>query len=121
MSAYPHVLRRRPASSWATLGVPQTIALSLALFAGFYVLQAHDTHQADALEVLYVVPIALLALRFGLPGGLAGALVACALIAVYDLTSAEFDVTTLGDVCWAIAFVLLGAVLGSFVDRRRSL
>jgi PAS domain S-box-containing protein len=115
------MLRRRPAGDWATLGAPQTIALALALFAGFYVLQAHDTHQADALEVLYVVPIALLALRFGLPGGLAGAFVACALIAVYDLTFTEFDATALGDVCWAIAFVLLGAVLGSFVDRRRTL
>jgi PAS domain S-box-containing protein len=101
--------------------VPQTIALAVALFAAFYAMQATDTHQADALEVMYVVPIAVLALRFGLRGGLAGALVACALIAVYDVAAGVYDVTPLGDACWAIAFLLLGTLLGSFVDRRRTL
>jgi hypothetical protein len=38
----------------------------LALFAVVYWPQANDTNPADALEVLYALPIALLALRFGL-------------------------------------------------------
>jgi PAS domain S-box-containing protein len=33
----------------------------------------------------------------------------------------ELDVSVLGDVCWAIAFLLLGTLLGRFVDHRRRL
>jgi PAS domain S-box-containing protein len=111
-----HPLRNRP-----TLGVRQTIVIALALFAGFYALQALDTHPADALEVLYVVPIALLAVRFGARGGLVGALAGVAMISLYSFAAHVFDVSVLGTVCWAIAFVLLGALLGIFVDRRRRL
>src|SRR5208282_3451756 len=71
-SRAPHPSPRR---GWATLDGPRTIVLALVLFALVCWLQASDTNPADALEVLYVVPIALLALRFGLRGGLAGALV----------------------------------------------
>lgn len=107
--------------NWAILDGPQTVAIVLVLFAGVYVLQAKDTNPADALEVLYVVPIALLALRFGLRGGLVGALIGLALIVVWDLAGGEFDVTVLGNLGWAIAFLLLGTLLGSFVDHRRRL
>jgi PAS domain S-box-containing protein len=94
---------------------------AVVLFAGVCVLQAKDTNPADALEVLYVVPIALLAVRFGLRGGLAGAVAGLALIGTYDFASGVFDVSFLGNVCWAFAFVLLGALLGRFVDHRRAL
>ncbi len=100
---------------------PQTVELALALFAAIYALQASDANSADATEVLYVVPIALLALRFGLRGGLAGALVGLALIAMWDVADREFDVSVLRNVCWLIAFVLLGTLLGRFVDHRRRL
>lgn len=107
--------------NWPILDGPQTVAIALVLFADFYVLQAKDANPAAALEVLYVVPIALLALRFGLRGGLVGALVGLALIVVWDLGAGEFDVTVLGNLGWAIAFLLLGTLLGSFVDHRRRL
>jgi PAS domain S-box-containing protein len=94
---------------------------AFVLFAGFYVLQAHNTNPSDASEVLYVIPIALLALRFGLRGGLVGALVGVALIGTYDSATGVFDVTLLGDLCWATSFLLLGTLLGSFVDQRRRL
>lgn len=95
--------------------------MAAVLFAVVFVLQAKDTRPADALEVLYVVPIALLALRFGQRGGLVGALVGVALIGTYDLADDVFDVSFLGNVSWVVAFVLLGGMLGRFVDRRRRL
>ena len=123
MIVRPHLglARLRPPRRWLTLGAPQSILVAVALFACFYVLQARDSHPADALEVLYVVPIALLALQFGLRGGLLGAFVGLALIGIYDVAAQEFDVTVLGDACWVVAFVLLGGLLGRFVDYRRSL
>jgi PAS domain S-box-containing protein len=107
--------------NWPILDGSQTLAVALALFAGVYVLQAEDTNPADALEILYVVPIALLAVRFGLRGGLAGAFVGVALIGTYEYAAHEFDATLLGSLCWAITFLLLGALLGRFVDNRRRL
>jgi PAS domain S-box-containing protein len=121
MVARPHLAHVRPPRQWLTLDGPQTIVTALVLFAGVYALQAQDATAPDALEVLYVVPIALLALRFGLRGGLAGALVGLALIATWDLSAQEFDVSVLGNLCWMVAFLLLGTLLGSFVDHRRRL
>jgi PAS domain S-box-containing protein len=103
------------------LGAPLTLGLAAMLFAGFYVLQASDTNAADALEVLYALPIALLAVRFGLRGGLAGAFVGIGLIGVYDVTADTWDVSFLGNVCWVVMFVLLGGLLGSYVNHRRRL
>jgi PAS domain S-box-containing protein len=120
VSTYRHS-HQRPLRNWPILDGPRTVAIALVLFAGFYVFQAKDTNPADALEVLYVVPIALLAVRFGFRGGLAGALVGAALIGTYDYAVHEFDVTLLGNLCWAIAFLLLGTLLGRFVDQRRRL
>jgi PAS domain S-box-containing protein len=111
----------RSRRKWLTLRGPQTIVTAVVLFAGFYVLQAKDTRPADALEVLYVVPIAMLALRFGLRGGLVGALVGLTLIATYDLATGVSDVSFLGNASWVVAFVLLGGLLGRFVDHRRAL
>ncbi len=121
MTARPHLAQLRPPRNWPALDGPQTVVLALALFAGVYGLQANDANPADALEVLYVVPIALLALGFGFRGGLAGALAGLALIGVWDLATHEFDVSVLGNICWAIAFLLLGTLLGHFVDHRRKL
>ena len=122
---HPHPLRNwphpHPVRNWPILDGPQTIVIAILLFGGFYVLQAKDVNPADALEVLYVVPIALLAVRFGLLGGLAGALLGVTLIGTYDYTTEVWDVSALGNACWIIAFLLLGTLLGSFVDQRRRL
>jgi len=121
MAAHPRAPQPSPRRGWPTLDAPQTIITALVLFVLVYWLQGEDTNPADALEVLYVVPIALLALRFGLRGGLAGALVALAAIATYDFASGVFDVSLLGNLSWALAFLLLGTLLGRFVDHRRRL
>jgi PAS domain-containing protein len=102
-------------------GAPQLIAVALVLCIGIYVLQAQDTNPSDSEEVLYVIPIALLALRFGLRGGVSGALVGLALIGLWDWHSQDFGLTVGGYLSWGIAFMLLGVSLGAFVDHRHRL
>jgi PAS domain S-box-containing protein len=102
-------------------GAQRTTWIAFALFAGIYVLQSRDTNPVDAEEVLYVLPIVLLALRFGLRGGLAGALVGLALIGVWDWQGQDFGLSVAGYLSWALTFVLLGVVLGAFVGHRRKL
>jgi len=111
--------------SWPRLGgpasIPATIAIALALFAGIVVLRESDPNLVDAQEILFVLPIALLAIRFGFRGGVAGGVLGLMLIAACDLFDNDLTVPVEGYVIRGIAFLLLGALLGIFVDERRRL
>ena len=120
MVAHPHE-PVRPSRRWPTLGNLATIALALGLFAGIFLLREMDPNAGDADEILFVVPIALLALRFGLRGGLAGGLLGLALILIWDIYDTDLVLSTRGYLVRGIAFLLLGVLLGSFVDKRRRL
>jgi PAS domain S-box-containing protein len=92
--------------------------LSLALFVGIFVLRVSDSNIADGESTLFLMPIALLALRFGLRGGLASALVACALVVVWGHDD-DVHLAVTGYLSRGVAFLVLGPLIGSFVDRRR--
>jgi PAS domain S-box-containing protein len=121
MPANPHRPPGRRLRRWPTLGGPETIALALALFVGVFVLRESDPNAVDADEILFVVPIALLALRFGLRGGLTSGLLGFALIVTWDLLDADATLSVTGYLIRGFAFVLLGTLLGTFVDHRRKL
>src|ERR1019366_4311546 len=74
----------------------------------------------DAEGILYVIPIVMLAIRFGLRGGAAGALVSFALIAIWDLHYHPATVTPVGYLSRGVSFAILGVLLGVFVDRSRN-
>ena len=111
-----HRFRERP-----SLGRRGTVALAVVLFIGVFMLRQSRANIADAGEILFVLPIALLAVEFGFRGGLTGALVALALVVRFDMASE--DTIARGQVYLgrAIAFLVLGTLLGAFVDRRRTL
>jgi PAS domain S-box-containing protein len=120
MAVHPHGPLVRPLRNWPKLGGATTLLLSLALFVGSFVLRVSDSNIADGESTLFLIPIALLALRFGLRGGLAGALVACALV----ITWGRYDDVHLGVTGYlsrGVAFLVLGPLIGTFVDRRRRL
>jgi PAS domain S-box-containing protein len=114
-------VRARRLRSWPTLGVPATLALTVALFVGVFALREADSNVSDAVGTLYVLPIAVLALRFGLRGGLAGILVSFALVAAWGLYGGQTGGTLNGYLVRGVAFSVLGLVLGAFVDERRRL
>lgn len=95
-----------------------TIVLALAIFGAGYAVRRSLSNAVDADEV---VPVALLALRFGRRGGLAGAFVAVALTGVWELGHQDAAVSIIGYVSRGVAFVLVGLLLGAFVDQRRRL
>jgi PAS domain S-box-containing protein len=115
--ARPRLPLVRPLSRWRTLGGQTTIALALALFVAVFVLRETDTSLGNSDEILFVVPIALLALRFGFRGGLAAGWLALALIVVWDLLDGDATLSVSGYLIRGVAFVLLGALLGNFVDH----
>jgi putative two-component system response regulator len=103
------------------LGAAATLLLSLALFAAIFALRVIDHNSGDNEGILFIVPIGLLALRFGLRGGLAGALLGFALTAVWDGYGNHVSLTWLGYVNRGVAFGALGVLLGTFIDRRGKL
>jgi PAS domain S-box-containing protein len=115
----------RSLRTWPRLGgpasIPATLALALALFAGIFVLCMGYPNVADGCEILFVLPIALLAVRFGLRGGLAGALLAIALIVAWNVLGHDVRLTAAGYLSRGIAALVLGTLLGIVVDERRKL
>jgi HD-GYP domain-containing protein (c-di-GMP phosphodiesterase class II) len=102
------------------LAAPWAIAIAIVLFLGVFALRESDANVGDAEGILYVIPIAMLAIRFGLRGGAAGALVSFALLAIWDLHYHPATVTPVGYLSRGVAFAILGVLLGVFVDRSRS-
>lgn len=98
-----------------------TIALAIALLVAVFVLRVSDPNVRDGEGVLFVIPVGVLALRFGLRGGLAAALLAFVLVLAWDHYRHETMLTTLGYLNRGFALLMLGALLGIFVDHRRGL
>jgi signal transduction histidine kinase len=72
----------------------------------------------EPITLLYCLPVALLAVAFGLLVGVAAGLVALSLVAVY-VAVADLDLSLVGWATRAVPLLLLGGLLGDAVDRLR--
>ena len=95
-------------------------AVAALLFAGVFAWRAAYGASENAPLVLFVVPIALCAIEFGLRGGVAGALLALGLLALGEASSDD-DLGALGLATRATAYLVVGVLLGRFVDAQRRL
>lgn len=94
------------------------ITVAAVLFAAVGLLRVTDGGPTEAYSMFYVLPVALLAVAFGLRGGATGALVAVVLIVVW----AVYDDVHLGVLAWAarvVPMLALGLLLGYTTDRAR--
>lgn len=97
-----------------------TVAAALALAAGFYAIRQAFQNTNEGVTLLYAVPIALVAIRFGPLGGIAAALVSMGLFAVWDHTSPDVTFGPRGYATRGVALLTLGGLVGAFAaDRRR--
>jgi hypothetical protein len=81
------------------------------------ILQFADPDRSAAAALLYVLPIALAAVTFGLPGGLATAAAGYVAFAAFQLASGADPVSAEGWVARAAAMFLLGGLLGRASDQ----
>ncbi len=116
-----HMLHLSSEQRRFALGRRATVVVVIVLCVVIYVLRTSDANAVDGEDVLLVLPLALLALQFGLAGGIAGALIAVALIGLWDLQDKDIGLNVEGYLSWGLTFVLLGVLLGAFVDHRRRL
>lgn len=113
LPAAPPALAHRPAERRAVV-----LAGAGALFGAIFVLRQFVFGPADALGLLYVIPVSLTALELGMRAGLLAALAATTAIGLWMVTEAHVG----GQALLVRALILLsvGALAGRFSDRMRS-
>jgi PAS domain S-box-containing protein/putative nucleotidyltransferase with HDIG domain len=97
-----------------------TVAFSALLFAAILALRVAIGDPGEATLVLFVLPIALCAVEFGLRGGLAAAAFGLVLLIGWEGVSTD-QLGLLGLATRSTAYLLVGGLLGRFVDERRAL
>lgn len=102
----------RAAERYADLPAWPVLAFSAALFAIVFLVRSKDDSAAIGIHLFYIVPVILLALRFGTKGGVIGAVAAIALFLGYALLDEDdpLDVAT-----WfspAFTVLIVGALVG---------
>ncbi len=121
MIATLHLPQLRQLRRWPAPGTGVTLVLALALFAAVFALRVNDSNVGDAEGALFIVPICVLALRFGMRGALCGSLLALMLVVVWGQVRPDVHLLTVGYVVRAITLLCVAALLGTFVERRRGL
>ncbi len=102
---------RKIGEAYAELPARGVIAVAAVLIALVFGIRTMNDSPADGVHLFYIIPAILLALRFGVRGGLVGALVAIILFAGWSLlVDEEIDYAT-----WispAITILVVGALVG---------
>jgi signal transduction histidine kinase len=93
-----------------------TVAVAALLFATIFVLRLTYGGPVDGINLLYTLPVALLALAFGRTAGILAGLVAVALVVAWILLK-EVDLSALGWASRILPLLLLGGLLGDASDR----
>ena len=94
------------------------LVISALLFAVILVLKLVVTEPGWGFPLLYDIPVALLALTYGVRGGLIAAAVGMVLFAIGDVTG-DISSNAAGYLSRALTFFVLGGLLGLYADRLR--
>jgi signal transduction histidine kinase len=106
-----------PVRRWSERRVV-VLTAAAGLFAAVFALRQTSADGADATELLYVIPISLVALELGLLAGVGAAVLALGLVGIWTLsTNASLD--AVGMFTRGVAFLPVGIVAGHFADRMR--
>lgn len=104
------------AGPWFRRRPRQAVTVAGAMFVAIFALRVAETGAADAVSVLYVLPVALLALTFGFIVGSAAGVGAVALLVLgVDLTGTPL--TALGWSTRITPLLLLGPLIGFASDQ----
>ncbi|HTZ85220.1 MAG TPA: HD domain-containing phosphohydrolase [Solirubrobacteraceae bacterium] len=106
---------------WPRLGSRATLVLAAVLFAVVFTLRLLDKNVNDAEGALFIIPLIVLALRFGLRGALSGSLVALSLVFLWSHLEPEVHLLTTAYLVRAVTLFTVAVMLGTFVERRRGL
>lgn len=107
------------AGPWFWLRPALAVGVSAVLFAVIIVLRWTVGGIEESISMLYVLPVALLALGFGFRVGFGAGIFAVGLLALWVISSGE-SLSPLGWLSRATPLLLLGALTGAAADRIRT-
>ncbi len=110
-------MRNRVQNLLRTDSAPRALAITAAMFAGVVAWRFADPNPVSAIGTLYVVPISLLAVRFGKRGGIAGACIGTALFALWALVT-QAGVEPSGYLVRSANFFAVALIVATQVERR---
>lgn len=102
----------RVAERYTELPAWQVVALCGVLFALVFLIRTGEDSPAIGVHLFYIVPVILLALRFGGRGGILGALFAIALFLVYTLTDDDDAIDVSTWISPAFSVLIVGGMVG---------
>jgi len=102
---------------WYRSSAPAALVVSSGLFVAVTIVHVIANGTGEAVDILYALPVALLAMSFGLRGGLIGAAIGFTLFAVVELVDGVGDIDATGWISRAAGLFLLGALLGRATDQ----
>jgi hypothetical protein len=102
---------------WYRSHTRAALLTACVLFAAVTAFHVLVSGTGQAVDILYTLPIALVAMSFGLRGGLIGAGIAFALFAVVELYDGVGDIDATGWLTRLAVLFLLGALLGHATDQ----
>ncbi len=94
------------------------VVVAGALFAAVFLLRLSDGGPTEAYSMLYVLPVSLLAVAFGVRGGAAAGLAAVVMMVIWALV-AEVHLSPLAWLSRVAPMLALGSLLGYATDRAR--
>jgi hypothetical protein len=95
-----------------------TVAVATLLYAGVFALRMVEDAVEAPITLLFCLPIALLAVAFGLRVGLGAGVLGVSLLAVWVMVD-SVSLSALGWATRVVPLVLLGGLLGDAADRLR--
>ena len=95
-----------------------TLAVSAALFGAIFLARMAGGGAVQATALLFCLPIALVAVAFGLRAGLGAGVVGLTLLAIWALTD-DVGLSVVGWAARVTPMLLLGGLLGQASDRLR--
>ncbi len=109
-----------PIGPWYRFHPRAAIAVAALLFAAVIAVRALDTRVGDTGTLLFVLPIALMAVTFGMRGGLVTAFIAYGIFILFALFDSTGILGFEGWIAQAVAMFVLGALLGRAIDVSRA-
>ena len=97
----------------------RAVAVAAVLFVAVFILRLLDDNVADAVALLYTLPIALLAIAFGRSVGVTAGLLGVLLVFVWGAV-VQPDIGVLGWVARLLPLLLLGYLLGDASGRLKA-
>lgn len=104
----------------ARVGRNELIVLAVVLLPAILIVAMEVKDARQAVTLLFLVPVVLLALAFGVYGGLAGALVSIAMLAIW-VAHQNVDLNTVGWTSRIVAYFAIGALVGYYENFARRL